>query len=149
MKRVFLIFFLLSNFSCFYNPTGPAETELNKEFDLKFGKTAVIGEEKLYITFKDVIEDSRCPIGYRCFVAGNGAVLLKIEKDGADLLIDTVNTTSDPHSLNYLNYKITLKNLNPYPVADSLIKKGDYIASLFVEKSFILNIDKHTPVDGF
>ncbi len=136
MKRCILMFLFLSNLSCF-NPTGPAGTELNKEFDLKYGQNAVVGEENLYITFKDVVEDSRCPVGYRCFAAGNGAVLLKIEKEGAVSLVDTANTTSDPHSLNYLNYNITLKNLIPYPVADSLIKKGDYIATLFVEKVFI------------
>jgi hypothetical protein len=136
LKKYILFFLFISNFSCF-NPIGPAGTGLNKEFDLKYGQKAVVGEENLYITFKDVVEDSRCPIGYRCFAAGNGAVLLKIEKKGGIPLTDTVNTTSEPQSLNYLNYYITLKELKPYPVADSLIIKRDYVLTLLVEKRFI------------
>ena len=134
MKKIMLIFFLCTNFSCFYTPTGPAYTELGKEFDLQYGKKAVVGTENLYITFKDVLEDSRCPTGYRCFWAGNGAVLLKIEKSNSDILIDTVNTTLEPQNLYYQNYNITLKNLKPYPVADSVIEKKDYIVTLLVEK---------------
>jgi hypothetical protein len=134
MKKLIIIFLLLFNFSCTYTPTGPALTELNKEFDLKFGRKAVVGEEGLYITFKDVVEDSRCPVGYMCFWEGNGAVLLIIEKRNNGILIDTLNTTLEPHALNYLNYKISLKKLKPYPVADSLILKKNYIVTLFVEK---------------
>ena len=134
MKKIMLIFFLCTNFSCFYTPTGPAYTELGKEFDLQYGKKAVVGTENLYITFKDVLEDSRCPIGYRCFWAGNGAVLLKIEKSNYDVLVDTINTTLDPQNLQYHDYNIILKNLKPYPVADSLINNKDYIITLLVEK---------------
>jgi hypothetical protein len=135
MKKLILVFFLFSNISCFYTPTGPAFTELGKEFDLQYGRKAVIGNENLHITFKDVLEDSRCPIGYRCFWAGNGAVLLKIEKNKSDILTDTVNTTLEPQSLYYHNYNIILKNLKPYPVAGSLIKKNDYVVTLLVEKT--------------
>ena len=134
MKKIILILFLITNFSCFLNPVGPAITELNKEFDLKYWQNAVVGEEGLYITFKDVVEDSRCPIGYECFWAGNGAVLLKVEKKNDPVLIDTLNTILEPHALNYLNYQITLKNLKPYPVADSLIMKKNYVVTLLVEK---------------
>ena len=134
MKKLVLTFFICINFSCFYIPTGPAHTELGKEFDLQYGKKAVIGDENLYITFKDVLEDSRCPIGYRCFWAGNGAVLLKIEKSNYDVLVDTINTTLDPQNLQYHDYNIILKNLKPYPVADSLINNKDYIITLLVEK---------------
>jgi hypothetical protein len=134
MKKLILVFFLFTNISCFYTPTGPAFTELGKEFDLQYGRKAVIGNENLYITFKDVPEDSRCPIGYRCFWAGNGAVLLKIEKSNSDILTDTVNTTLEPQNLYFRNYSITLKNLKPYPVADSVIEKKDYIVTLLVEK---------------
>ncbi len=136
MKKFIILFLFCINFSCFYNPTGPAQTEFGKEFDLKYGKKAVIGEEGLYITFKDLVEDSRCPVGYMCFVAGNGAALLKIERINADALIDTINTTTEPNTLDYLNYTITLKNLKPYPVADIPIDKKDYIVTLLVEKRY-------------
>jgi len=134
MKKLMFIFSLFIYFNCFYNPTGPALTELGKEFDLQYSEIAVIGNENLYITFKDVLEDPRCPIGYRCFWAGNGAVLLKIEKSNYDVLIDTINTTLDPQNLQYHDYNIILKNLKPYPVADSLINNKDYIITLLVEK---------------
>ena len=134
MRKLILVFFVGFNFSCFFNPIGPAETELGKEFDLRYGHKAVVGEENLYITFQDVLEDSRCPIGYRCFWAGNGAVLLKIEKANQDILTDTVNTTLEPNILYYHNYTISLRNLTPYPVADSVIKKKDYVVTLLVGK---------------
>lgn len=134
MKKIMFIFFLLTSFSCFYTPTGPAQTELGKEFNLHYRERAVIGFENLYITFIDVPEDSRCPIGYRCVWAGNGAVLLKIEKNNSDILIDTVNTTLEPENLYYHEYNITLKDLKPYPAADSVIEIKDYIATLLVEK---------------
>lgn len=134
MRKLIPIFLFILNLSCFYNPTGPALTELGKEFDLRYGYKAVIGTENLYITFKDVVEDSRCPTGYKCFWAGNGAVLLKIEKVNSDILLDTVNTTLEPKILYYHNYNISLINLKPYPVADSIIKKKDYIITLSVGK---------------
>lgn len=138
MRKLILVFLFGFNFSCFYNPIGPAQTELGKEFDLRYGHKAVIGGENLYITFKDVLEDSRCPIGYRCFWAGNGAVLLRIEKNNADILIDTINTTLEPKTLYFQNYSISLKNLKPHPAADSIIKKKDYAATLLVEKMISL-----------
>jgi hypothetical protein len=134
MKKIIIICLFGLNFSCFYNPTGPAQSELGKEFELKYGHKAVIGTEELYITFLNVVEDSRCPIGYRCFWAGNGAVLLKIEKANQDILTDTVNTTLEPKILYYHNYTISLRNLTPYPVADSVIKKKDYVVTLLVGK---------------
>ena len=134
MKKLVLTFFICINFSCFYIPTGPAHTELGKEFDLQYGKKAVIGDENLYITFKDVLADSRCPIGYECLWAGNGAVLLKVERSNSDIFIDTVNTILEPQNLYYHNYNIMLKNLKPYPVADSVIKKKDYVITLLVVK---------------
>jgi len=137
MKKSAAIIFLLSNFSCVYNPTGVAEAELNKEFDLKYGEVAVIGEEGLYVTLMDVVEDSRCPIGFNCFLPGNGSVLLKIEKKKNIPLIDTLNTADNPKALNYEDYKITLKALNPYPVADKKIEKVDYSIILLVEKETI------------
>ena len=79
MKKSAVILFLFSNLNC-YNPVGTANTELDNEFDLKYGQKAVIGEEGLYITFIDLIEDSRCPINYDCIWQGNGGILLKIEK---------------------------------------------------------------------
>jgi hypothetical protein len=134
MKKIILLLLIFVDLNCFYNPTGPAQTELDREFDLKLGKKAVVGEEGLFITFIDVLEDSRCPLGYYCFWAGNGAVLLKIEKLGSYALSDTLNTTLEPRSLDYLNYNITLKNLKPYPIPDSTIQKGDYIVTLLVNK---------------
>jgi hypothetical protein len=135
MKKIIFLLFLLTNFGCFYTPTGPALTELNKEFELTYGNKAVIGKENLYITFKDVVGDSRCPIGAMCVWVGNGAVLLKIEKQNAATLIDTLNTYLEPHGLSYLNYKISLKDLKPYPVVDTVIKKQNYVVTLLVEKS--------------
>ena len=137
MKKIILLCLIFLNIYCFDKIIGPPQTVLNKEFDLKYGKKAVIGEEGLYITFKDVVEDSRCPIGYYCVWAGNGAVLLNIEKRNADTLMDTLNTTLEPHTLLYLNYKIILKKLKPYPAADTLIEKKDYIVTLLVEKEVI------------
>jgi hypothetical protein len=134
MKKLILAFFFFTNFGCFYNPTGPAQTELGKEFELRYGQKAVIGTENLYITFENVVEDSRCPIGYQCVWAGNGAVLLKIGMLNSNALTDTVNTTLEPQNLYYHMYNITLKGLKPYPVADSVIKKKDYIVTLLVGK---------------
>ncbi|MFZ0454569.1 MAG: hypothetical protein WCE54_22390 [Ignavibacteriaceae bacterium] len=134
MKQLMLIFFLFSSFNCFYTPTGPAHTELGKEFDLQYGKKAVIGNENLYITFKDVLNDSRCPIGFACLWAGNAEVLLKVQQSNSDILIDTLNTASESPNLIYHNYNIMMKSLKPYPVADSVIKKKDYVVTLLVEK---------------
>ena len=53
---------------------APANVLINREFSLGIGQTASVEGEKLFIKFKAVLEDSRCPINVVCVWAGNGKV---------------------------------------------------------------------------
>jgi len=117
-------------FSC-SNPVG-VNANLNEEFKLKVGEHAELKNEFLRITFIAVIEDSRCPSNLRCFIPGNAAVALMIQKNKDIPVKDTLNTCSYPRSGWYLGYKIDLVKLEPYPQDYTPIPKLDYVATFVI-----------------
>ena len=53
------------------DPTGPG---LDDEFTIRYGHSVTLARENLAITFKSVLEDSRCPTGAECVWEGNARV---------------------------------------------------------------------------
>ena len=71
----------ISNCEVIWKPSisneNPKNIELNKEFTLEVGETAILKEDDLRIKFLEVVEDSRCPIGAQCI--RGGSVRIKID----------------------------------------------------------------------
>ncbi len=92
-------------------------------------------ENKMYICFESVLNDSRCPTGALCFWEGNATVRFRIEKDDDNPVLFDLNThggfTAD--TVIY-GYKFSLVGLEPYPALNHTTDPKDYKAHLSVMK---------------
>jgi hypothetical protein len=99
---------------------------------LRLGETRPVRGTALLLTFRRVLEDSRCPVDVVCITAGDAAV---------ELLVRTTVSTSEPVKL-YLDrqpremsrqgYKLTLQGLQPARRTDRPIPQAEYGATLSV-----------------
>ena len=106
----------------------------DRELKLKVGQEARLKRERLKITLQAVAEDSRCPKVTTCVWAGNGKVVLKVEKEHEQSETIELNTDIEPKARRYLGYEVILVSLNPYPTANSTIQMRDYVATLAIQK---------------
>lgn len=128
MKNFFYFFALaLLSVRCSTDPVGP---KLGEEFDLKFGEQVVVQNQGLFIKFKAVDDDSRCPEGAMCIWAGNAKVVLQVSQEDIAL-----NTYLDPKLASYSKYTIRLVMLNPPPRLNGPIDPKEYVARLLVTKN--------------
>jgi len=95
-----------------------------------FGEHVVVQSQGLFIKFKAVDGDSRCPEGAMCIWAGNAKVVLLVSQEDIAL-----NTYSDPKLATYSNYAIRLVMLNPYPRLNGPIDPKEYVARLVVTRN--------------
>jgi len=127
----FIIIYLLC--SCAENPVSVNNVSLNKDIKIMYGQSVYIPEEDLLITFQDVVEESRCPEGLRCFIQGTAKIKLFI-RQGNDTLTDTVETYL-PQSLVSIgqinnSYLFDVKDVEPYPKQSGRIDVHQYILTL-------------------
>jgi hypothetical protein len=112
----------------------PVNVLIDKEFSLGIGQTASIERENLFIKFKAVLEDSRCPVNVVCVWAGNGKVEFEIlDIDGQNKTL-TLNTEDEPSATTLKGHKLKLISLNPPRVDGVSISPGDYSVTLRVER---------------
>jgi hypothetical protein len=112
------------------SPSGPDPVALDRPFELRVGETAVLPSAGLSLTFRDV-GDSRCPASVFCPWEGDGAVSLAAQAQDrhADLVL---HTALDPTADSFLQYRIRLATLRPYPREPGPIDPGEYVATLVV-----------------
>lgn len=102
--------------------------KLNEEFNLAYGQSVTLQNTNLRIKFKEVLEDSRCPLNAMCVWAGNARIVLDVNGTLFEL-----NTNLEPRAAFYAGYKITLIRLHPYPNVETMpIQPEEYSASLYV-----------------
>ncbi|MEW6702881.1 MAG: hypothetical protein AB1298_09195, partial [Bacteroidota bacterium] len=134
--NLFFVIFVLAWNGCSENPVTP-DIFLDSDFKIQFGKSVFIQRENLYITFTDVVEDSRCPEGLRCFWEGTAKIKLLISK-GSENRIDTVQTYLPQKiiSIGEVNnsYLFWVKKVEPYPKANAKIEKRYYLVTLNVSR---------------
>lgn len=122
------------------NSTFPKEKPQKNIVRLKEKQNIFLKTEQMNITFKKVVQDSRCPMNARCIWAGNATVEIEVMSTTSrpmkyqlsigDLRKDLVN------SVNISGYKISLENLYPNNSKEEHSEKlkGKYIIDLKVEK---------------
>lgn len=110
-------------------------SSLPADVQLHVGQTVFFPREGYIVTFEKVTEDSRCPIGLKCFWAGDGAAKLKIEDRGGAVSNDTLHTTLDPHSVQFQQLSIRLKSLEPYPVHNEPLDPLKYLVTLEIARA--------------
>lgn len=86
------------------------------------------------VTFLEVREDSRCPMGVMCIWAGNAVVRVGLRLGMGPTVPYDLNSTLDPKSVIFGGYRVTLVGLAPIPAVDTPIPPGDYRATLRVQR---------------
>jgi len=112
----------------------PGRIFLDKQFTLGFGQSAMTADGKLVITFKAVLEDSRCPVNVVCIWAGNGKVEFEvIDIDGQKKSV-ALNTEQEPKAAAFKGHRLTLLALDP-PRKDGVpLVPEDYFVTVRVQK---------------
>jgi hypothetical protein len=92
------------------------------------------------VEFKDVVEDSRCPMNARCIWEGNARIAIQVSEFTAGRLADTYDVAAGKIELNtstrfntrekIADFVIELRRLEPDRVAGAQTR--GYVATLFV-----------------
>lgn len=100
----------------------------NSQFKLQYSHTVLLpdGGE---IRFKDVLEDSRCPVDVVCFWEGNARVLLTVAGKAIAL-----NTALDPKHYRYAGGTVRLLKVEPERHHRREIVPHEYVITLMVER---------------
>lgn len=120
---------------CSDTSTKYVEVELNKEFNIKAGDSAVLVDQGLVMKFILVADDSRCPIGAVCVWEGNAAAEFELRNSKGEQTTVKLNTNAEPKNMVFSGLVISLKNLSPHPKLDEIVNPSDYYAALLVQNS--------------
>ena len=115
---------------------GDTEASLEQQFSLAIGKGAQITGENLKISFKEVVEDSRCARDVTCVWEGRVVSLLEITRDGevTEITLTQPGMTDQPAVESHQGYSFTF-NVEPYPEeAEKPIESGEYRLLLTLSK---------------
>ncbi|OGF55208.1 MAG: hypothetical protein A2Z21_03050 [Candidatus Fraserbacteria bacterium RBG_16_55_9] len=115
-------------------PSPAVHIQLGQVFQISMGQTALLPTDGLSVTFKDVLEDSRCPVDVVCVWAGNAKVTLDVQQTGKATQTLALNSTLDPREAAYEGYRIRFEDLMPQPRSDRPIRREDYRLSLSITK---------------
>ena len=111
--------------------------QLNTPFTLQPGQTVACDCGGLSLTFREVVEDSRCPKGVNCIQAGQAVARLSILHNDQNQTISlTVPGLSEEAGTIATagNYQIQLQRLEPYPEEGDSLDPEDYRATLVVQE---------------
>ena len=140
LKRIWLFLLVLCTVACrgvAFEP--PTQVLLGDVFTIGQGKTAVIPNENLTITFDNVISDSRCPTQVNCAEEGQAEPVVMIRQGESEPVALEFNTNSSPdlnrQKLPFGDYEVVLQSLDPYPQdPDQPIELSEYRVTLMVTK---------------
>ncbi len=115
--------------------------DLEDEIVLGYGETAYIESEGLWVSFTEVIGDSRCPMDAYCIWPGQAEIGLALEKRRGmeDPIVLLLQPGRDPfeepqiYECSY-GYRIYFLQLSPYPSAGHTIPDESYIARIVIER---------------
>jgi hypothetical protein len=106
---------------------------LREPFQLRINQTAIIMPANMSIRFLDALEDSRCPTSVVCAWAGQVTISLNVTElspSFPSMLNLTLGPSSSNSSASVGSHIVELLEVEPYPMGDGIIPKGDYIANL-------------------
>ena len=126
----FLLVVLLLAVGC-SSPTQPDRVPKNEPFGLRVGESALTTDD-IRIRFDAVRSDSRCPMDAICVRAGEAVIALTLSKAGEVPVGRELDTTPARSSTTFLNFLITLSQLQPYPRSDRQIQSGEYVGTFVV-----------------
>jgi hypothetical protein len=110
------------------------EFPLGGEVKLGLGQAGSISSEGVRLQFREVSEDSRCPLNALCIQAGKATVQVEASKSGVGSQTVAVTVGSGDGFSLFAGYRIQLVQLDPYPVAGQPIVPANYVATLKVSR---------------
>ena len=131
MRRLAGLVLLTAIIAACNSPTGPDRVPAGQPFELRVSESAQT-TDGLKIKFDTVRSDSRCPMDALCVRAGEAVIALTLSRSGEVAVGRELDTTPARSSATYLNFTITLSELQPYPRSDRQIRPEDYVATLIV-----------------
>ena len=114
MKKALILFVSIATIGCEYNSL-PIQTGIGVRLVASQGDAVTIRDQLTKSPFSvEVLEisDSRCPIGLLCIWGGEASVKFKIE---SNVFLLKVGESKD-FTIDQRNFRITLKDVAPYPV---------------------------------
>ena len=158
--RPVLVIGVVSTLACGGSPVQPSPAlPIGEPFEVQFGATVTLSDGAR-VRFVDVLSDSRCPVDAVCVSAGRAVVqvfvygpewspqasplslqVLRIFINGltdppcvmSGTAFDCVLATSSQNAeADAGEYKVSLRQLAPYPRAATPIDPKDYLATLVV-----------------
>lgn len=129
-----LAFVVTASLLCSFIACG-LKAKLGQEFSLAIGQSATITGENLKITFKEVLEDSRCAAGATCIWEGRVVCFVVVTKDGTSWETTLIQPgMTDQHAeQTFVGYRFTFK-VEPYPEVDKEILSSEYKLLLTISK---------------
>lgn len=113
---------------------NPVKVKVNEEFKLQAGQQVYLKEDDLKITFISVLTDTRSSNDTNSVLSGNAEVLFIVSHEGRETEA-CLSTGKENKSVHLKNYRISLKNLTPYPSESRIIFHSRYTACLIVKRS--------------
>jgi len=114
------LFLIMSNCKT-KTATAQAENQTGNTISIELGKTKTIPGSKLSLQFKEVVEESRCPVDVTCVWEGIAIVDIAATSgsEKADLQIATrdFEQKNVKKSASFAGYRVTLVELKPQPGA--------------------------------
>ena len=101
--------------------TAPAETSAaaNNMITLDLTKSSKIPDSKVTLQFKEIVEDSRCPVDVTCVWEGVAVVEMQAKSGSESKTIRVGTRDFDPKNIkktfSFAGYKFTLTDLKPQP----------------------------------
>lgn len=137
MKKSILIFLLLvSAFS--FSQENSVESPLIA-IKIPLGETIQI--ENHTITFKEVLEDSRCPIGVNCVWAGRAKISVEISNEKNEVIEKNLifgearqGESNDMVLFNENGNQVIGLKLNPHPNSNESAEDRSYVLLVYLEK---------------
>ncbi|MDP9203205.1 MAG: hypothetical protein M3P26_14915 [Gemmatimonadota bacterium] len=111
-----------------------AVVEPGTSFTLAPGQTAAVNGTDTRITFKQVREDSRCPVDVTCVWAGDAKVEIVIARNGAANVTRIVSITPPNNEVQVGNVKIRFVGLSPVPRQADASAPRNYLAEFVAEQ---------------
>jgi hypothetical protein len=102
----------------------------NRVISLALGEKAMVGD--LTIHFKEVLEDSRCPMGTTCVWQGRAKILVETKKNSVERDEIIFGVLKDGETKNHNFYTseqvtLTATGVEPYPTKESGTTNLNYV----------------------
>jgi hypothetical protein len=111
-------------------------TEFNREFKLRNGAAARIGNEGLELRFERVVADGRCPVGDPCLSdPGDAVVVVTVQQPAHERAVLELHTHPALRPTGqYFGYLIRLVRLEPRPVGEQPVPLPQYSGTFVVSR---------------